>query len=105
VSGPGSTAERAAGWAELDPLLTAPKRLAAMAVLSRAGSVDFGFLREHLGVSDSDLSKQMAALQGAGYVAVAKSGRGRGATTRYRITGDGRAAYQRHRQVLQSLLE
>ena len=95
----------AAGWAALDPLLTAPKRLAAMGVLSRSGSADFGFLREHLGVSDSDLSKQMTALQGAGYVSVAKSGRGRGATTRFKITGAGRSAYKRHREVLRGLLE
>ena len=94
-----------AGWAELDPLLTAPKRLAAMAVLSRADSADFGFLKAHLAVSDSDLSKQMATLEAAGYLSVAKSGRGRGATTRYKITRAGRAAYKRHRQVLQALLE
>ncbi|QIG45846.1 ArsR family transcriptional regulator [Nocardioides anomalus] len=76
-----------------------------MGVLSRAGSADFAFLREHLGVSDSDLSKQMTALQGAGYVAVAKSGRGRGATTRFKITGPGRSAYRRHREVLHALLD
>lgn len=100
----GATDERA-GWAGLDPVLTAPKRLAAMALLSRAGSADFGFLRQALELSDSDLSKQMAALQTAGYVSVAKSGRGRGGTTSFAITADGRAAYARHREVLTAMLD
>ncbi len=52
----------------LDPVIHAPKRLAAMAMLDAAESADFTFLREHLGLSDSDLSKQMSALAQAGYV-------------------------------------
>lgn len=90
---------------DLDPVIHAPKRLAAMAMLANSESTDFPFLREHLGVSDSDLSKQMAALEQAGYVAISKSGRGRGATTTYRITDDGRSAYQRHRAALRALLD
>jgi DNA-binding transcriptional ArsR family regulator len=89
---------------DLDPVIHAPKRLAAMAVLSSATSASFGFLKEALGVSDSDLSKQMATLERAGYVTVAKAGRGRGATTTFKITRAGRAAYGRHRAALAELL-
>jgi DNA-binding MarR family transcriptional regulator len=88
----------------LDPALTAPKRLAAVALLSRATDADFAVLREHLGVSDSDLSKQMTTLESLGYVAVRKSGRGRGSTTSFRITRAGRAAYDRHRRALEAIL-
>jgi DNA-binding transcriptional ArsR family regulator len=88
----------------LDPVLNAPKRLAIMAVLARSTSSDFGFLREHLGVSDSDLSKQTAALEAAGYVTITKSGRGRGAVTAYRATRAGRRAYRQHRAALHGLL-
>ncbi len=88
----------------LDPVLNAPKRLAIMAVLTSSTSTDFTFLRTHLGVSDSDLSKQAAALESAGYVVITKSGRGRGAVTAYKATKAGRHAYQQHRSVLQSLL-
>lgn len=91
-------------WTDLDPVLQAPKRLAAMALLSRAGGADFGFLREHLQVSDSDLSKQMTALQQAGYVDVAKRGRGRGGATSFSITRAGRSAYAAHRATLQAML-
>lgn len=88
----------------LDPVIHAPKRLAAMAILDAAESADFGFLRDHLALSDSDLSKQMSALQQAGYVCSTKAGRGRGSTTTFTITKDGRTAYRRHREALTALL-
>ena len=87
----------------LDPALTAPKRLAAMALLIRTTSADFGALRDHLGVSESDLSKQMAALA-SGYVQVRKSGHGRGGTTSYAVTKDGKRAYAAHRAALEAIL-
>lgn len=89
---------------DLDPVIHAPKRLAAMALLNNTESTDFPFLRERLGISDSDLSKQMTALEQAGYVEISKTGRGRGATTTYRLTRPGRTAYRRHRAALQALL-
>jgi DNA-binding MarR family transcriptional regulator len=89
----------------LDPVIHAPKRLATMAVLAHATSTDFSFLREHLGISDSDLSKQMAALEKAGYVAVTKSSRGRGGVTTYRITRAGSAAYRRHVKALRAIVD
>lgn len=90
---------------DLDPVLTAPKRLAIMAVLASSISTDFGFLRDHLAISDSDLSKQTTALEQVDYLSVAKSGRGRGSATTYRITKSGRAAYERHRSTLRAILE
>lgn len=88
----------------LDPALTAPKRLAAMALLSRASAADFAVLREHLGISESDLSKQMSALVAAGYVSAHKTGYGRGSATTYRSTREGRKAYARHRAALEAIL-
>ncbi|MFH5212006.1 transcriptional regulator [Antrihabitans sp. NCIMB 15449] len=89
----------------LDPLIHAPKRLAAMAVLANAPTASFSFLREHLALTDSDLSKQMSALEAAGYVVAAKSGHGRGSTTTYRMTKTGKAAFTRHREALRALLD
>ncbi|MDT9595211.1 transcriptional regulator [Nocardioides zeae] len=92
------------GIGDLDPVIHAPKRLAAMAVLSTADQVTFQFLKERLELADSDLSKQMSALEAAGYVAVAKSGRGRGASTSFKLTRAGRTAYRTHRDALRALL-
>ena len=89
--------------ADLDPVIHSPKRLAVMAILDNSTSTDFAFLRNYLDVSDSDLSKQMSALEQAGYVAVTKTGRGRGSSTGYRITDVGRATYRRHVAVLRQL--
>lgn len=90
-------------WA-LDATIHQPKRLAAMAILAHSQDADFKFLRDHLEVSDSDLSKQMSALVDAGYVSVRKRGRGRGSVTTFRITRQGRTAYDGHRRALESLL-
>lgn len=90
--------------ADLDPVLAAPKRLAIMSVLAASTSADFAFLRDHLAISDSDLSKQVSTLEQASYVEVVKSGRGRGSSTSLRITRAGRAAFGRHRQSLRMLL-
>lgn len=88
----------------LDPLIHAPKRLAAMAILDASTETDFAFLRDHLGLSDSDLSKQMSALRAADYVKILKDGRGRGSTTTFAITRTGRAVYRKHREALTALL-
>ena len=89
---------------DLDPVIHAPKRLATMAVLAHSSSTDFSFLREHLGISDSDLSKQMAALEKAGCVRVTKSGRGRGGGTTYRTTRTGSTAYRKHVRALRDIV-
>ena len=88
----------------LDPVLTAPKRLAIVSVLVSSASTDFGFLRDHLGISDSDLSKQASALEQAGYLTVSRTGRGRGSVTSFRVTRAGRAAFTRHAATLRALL-
>lgn len=90
---------------EVDPVLLAPKRLAAVGILAASTTAEFAFLREHLGVSDSDLSKQMAALLDAGYVAVRKTGRAAQRRTWYRLTSDGRAALHRHVAALNALVD
>ena len=90
--------------ADLDPVIHAPKRLAATAILANAPSVSFRFLKEHLELSDSDLSKQMSALEAAGYVKATKSGRGKGASTTYSLTRAGRSAYVAHRDALRAML-
>lgn len=75
-----------------------------MALLSSTTSVSFGFMREHLDVSVSDLSKQMKALTDAGYVSVKKTGHGRSGETNYRITKTGAKALKAHLVALNELV-
>ena len=88
----------------LDPLLSTPKKLAAVGMLAGAKEVEFAFIRDHLELSDSDLSKQMSALVAAGYVEVRKTGRGRQRKTWYRATRTGLAAMKAHVQALNDLI-
>jgi DNA-binding transcriptional ArsR family regulator len=88
----------------LDPVIHAPKRLAAMALLAATDDIDFSFLRSHLEISDSDLSKQMSALADVGYVTVTKRGAGRNRSTAYRLTREGRGAFARHVEVLRAIV-
>jgi DNA-binding MarR family transcriptional regulator len=89
----------------LDPIIHVPKRLAAMAVLANAPSVSFRFLKDHLQISESDLSKQMSTLEAAAYVNSTKVGHGRGGTTTYRITPAGQKAYDRHCAALRAVID
>lgn len=89
---------------ELDALLTPPKRLAALGMLANTKRVDFTLIRDHLELSDSDLSKQMAALSAAGYVEVKKTGKGADRRTWYSITKAGRAAMTTHIGALNALV-
>lgn len=85
---------------DLDPLLLHGVRFSLLAVVLTAGKVAFGWLRDELQVSDSVLSKQLTALEEAGYVEVGKVAEGRRARTWVKGTGPGRLAFDRHREAL-----
>lgn len=90
---------------DLDPVIHAPKRLGAMAMLAAATWVEFSFLRDQLDMSYSDLSKQMASLCDAGYAKIKKSGHGRSGKTWYAATPRGRAALEAHVAALRALVD
>lgn len=88
----------------VDPVLAPPKRLAALGMLVNAKRVEFSFIRDHLGLSDSDLSKQMKALVEADYANVRKVGSGGSRVTWFAATATGRAALKRHVDALNQLV-
>jgi DNA-binding MarR family transcriptional regulator len=90
--------------ADLDEHLTAPKRLAAMGILGSARTVEFGFLRDQLDLSDSDLSKQLKVLADAGYVTWKRTGKGKSRASWFSITKKGRSALDRHAAALGQLV-
>ncbi len=89
---------------DLDPVLVPPKRLAAIGIAAASKSVEFGFLRDQLELSDSDLSKQLKALSDAGYLTSKRTGRGKTRKSWFAITEEGQAALTAHAAALQSLL-
>ncbi|MEV0165689.1 DNA-binding MarR family transcriptional regulator [Nonomuraea fuscirosea] len=89
---------------QFDEFLHVPARLAVVAALAPADWVDFGFLRDSVGTSDSALSKQVSALAGAGYVVVRKGQDRRARRTYVRLTPEGREAFRRHAAALERIV-
>jgi DNA-binding MarR family transcriptional regulator len=80
--------------ARFDELIHPSTRLALVALLAPADWVEFTFLRDELGLSDSALSKQLATLEDAGYVAIERPVRAGRRRVQARLTATGRAAFE-----------
>ncbi len=90
--------------AELDSHLVAPTRLKLLTILTAVSEAEFSTIRDSLHVSDSVLSKHLAALENVGYLTRCKSvDRGR-RTTWIALTRDGRKALSAHVSVLRALI-
>jgi DNA-binding MarR family transcriptional regulator len=87
----------------LDDRLTNPVRLSIVAALASVEQAEFALVRDSIEITDPALSKQVALLEEAGYVAVDKGRVGRRPRTWLRLTDSGRAAYERHILALRAI--
>lgn len=85
--------------------LTAPVRLSIIAALVRVDSAEFHTVRDSLEVSDSVLSKQVAALEAAGFVSVVKGYVGKRPRTWLAATAEGKAALAAHLAALRAIID
>lgn len=91
--------------ADLDAEIVAPARLKLLVTLTAASEAEFSTVRDSLEVSDSVLSKHLAALESVGYVKRRKGvHRGR-RTTWISLTPRGRKALDAHVTALRALIE
>ncbi len=88
---------------QLDPVIHAPVRLSVMAALVGVDKAQFRTVRDAVEVSDSALSKAVARLEEAGYVAVAKNRDGRQPTTWLSLSPAGEAALTAHLSALSAI--
>lgn len=89
-----------------DEVIHAPHRLRMCALLAPVESMEFGAVRDELGVADSVLSKQLKVLVDAGYAATSKATGERGrARTWLHLTRDGRRAFAGHVSALRELAD
>ena len=88
---------------ELDGLLGHPVRFSIAALLAAARQVEFSFVRDHVEVTDSMLSKQVSLLEEAGYVKVDKGHIGKRPRTWLSLTRKGRRAFERHLAALREI--
>ncbi|MCE5289457.1 MAG: transcriptional regulator [Nocardiaceae bacterium] len=90
--------------ARFDELIHPSTRLALVATLAAADWAEFAFLKEKLALSDSALSKQLATLEEAGYVATERRLEGSRRKVRARLTPTGRDAFHGHVAALQAIV-
>lgn len=85
-------------------LLHAPARLQIAALLSKVSEMEFAKLRALVQVSDSVLSKHLAALAEADYVALRKAAEGGRQRTWASLTRAGTRALTRHVAALRAIV-
>jgi DNA-binding MarR family transcriptional regulator len=87
-----------------DAVLSGP-RLSILAALVSGDSVDFTFLRKHLGISDGNLSTHLRKLETQNYIRSEKVFESRKPRTWFRITEEGRTALERLFRQLEEMLK
>ena len=87
-----------------DAVLHPPARLQIAAVLANVDDAEFSKLRELVGVSDSVLSKHLAALVGADHIRLRKATSDGRQRTWASLTRTGRKAFNQHVAALQALI-
>jgi DNA-binding MarR family transcriptional regulator len=87
-----------------DELIHPSTRLSIVAMLAAADWVDFGFIRDRLGLSDSALSKQLSTLEDAGYLHIERQLSDRRRRVRARLTEAGDAAFKGHVAALRAIV-
>lgn len=89
--------------AELDPIIHPTHRLKICAMLATAPTVELSLVKDHLGLSPSALSKQVAALVDAGYVRQQRSSSD-SRRVYLSLTKKGTQAYRGHVKALQAIV-
>lgn len=85
-------------------VLHPPTRLQIAALLAKVSEMEFAKLRELTKVSDSVLSKHLAALSEAGYVRLRKAAEGGRQRTWASLTAAGKRALKQHVAALRALV-
>ena len=88
----------------LDDVVHQRVRLGILAVAHEARRVEFGFLRETLGLTAGNLSQHLAVLERAGLVGIEKGYDGRRPRTWVSLTKDGSAALRDELAALKTLI-
>ena len=90
--------------ARFDELIHPSTLLSIVALLAAADWVEFSFVRDHLSLSDSALSKQLSTFEEAGYVRIERPSNRHRRRVRIRLTAAGRGAFRRHVAALHAIV-
>ena len=92
------------GLPELDRLIHERMRLGIVSALAANSTLTFNELKALLQCSDGNLSVHARRLEEAGYVACTKSFQDRLPQTAYRLTAEGRRAFERYVAHLEAVI-
>lgn len=87
----------------LNETIHAPVRFSIVAALAGADQAEFSFVRDTVEISDSVLSRQVAILEAAGYVAVRKGYAGKRPRTWLSLTDEGHRVFGEHLAALRAI--
>lgn len=90
---------------QLNEAIHQPVRLSILSALAHADTVDFAFLRDFLGLKDSNLSQHLTALETLGYITIEKVFEKKRAKTWLSLTAEGRAAFEEYVGVLRQIVD
>jgi DNA-binding HxlR family transcriptional regulator len=92
-------------YQHIDDVIHSRIRLAIMAVLIAVDEADFNFLKEKVQATDGNLSVHLKKLEEAKYVGVKKTFVDRKPQSRYKLTAQGRKAFEAYVEQLEKLLK
>ena len=90
--------------ADLDDVVHQRHRLGILTIAAEAKQVEFGYLRDALGLTAGNLSRHITVLEEAELVKVRKGYEGKRPKTWVRITDGGRTALAKELTVLRALV-
>ena len=105
MSPPGKAAEQSPTLPTIDRLVHEPARLLIMANLYVVRSADFMYLMRRTGLTFGNLSSHLSKLEGADYIRIEKSFKGRKPHTMVHLTSKGRVAFDKYRRGMERMLE
>lgn len=91
-------------YQRLDDLIHSRIRLAVVSILAGVEAAEFTYLRDRTGATDGNLGAHMKKLEEAGYVGVDKQFEDRKPVTRYSLTAEGREAFRRYVDRLETMI-
>ena len=90
---------------DIDPMIHAPIRLAALSILVTVQNANFSFLKESIKTTDGNLSTHLTKLEEAGYIKIEKTFKGKKPQTICSITNQGRDAFTMYIDNLENLIK
>jgi DNA-binding MarR family transcriptional regulator len=87
-------------FADLDPLLHSPLRLAVMSLMVARKEADFNYLKAQTKATSGNLSVQITKLEEAGYITVTKGYKGKRPQTICQITEQGTKSFESYVRAL-----